>query len=155
MMARGILFLAMAFCTSVPNVTHGASADYFSSLDATIPAGSNGRYLVAERFYRIMARLSIFAIYCDPTPQHSWNQAVAQHRRSMVQLTAEADQVFGGGTVAYNKFEALRNDESLRFASSPDQGVACRRGLASFQRWLKMNETELNNLFSSRRLGTL
>lgn len=104
---------------------------FFDELDRKISSTSTGRRLVVERYYRLLARLSVFALYCDEGNKRGLSTNVSRFRERTTALFKEGEKIFGGAKNAYNKFERQRNEESLRFVRS-DQELTCSAGVSAF-----------------------
>lgn len=150
--SSGVAVMAcyIAFSAAIAAAGEGA---FFSGLDRTFKdPGTNQRRLVVERFYRLSARLSVFALYCDFKNVRGSSTAFSQFFQNASSLQDEANRLFGGSRVAYNRFEKARNEESLRFATLAT-GSPCADETDDFDRIVRMNLTELDQFLAEGKFG--
>jgi hypothetical protein len=139
----------LAFSAAIAIADEGV---FFSGLDRTFKnPGTNQRRLVVERFYRLSARLSVFALYCDFKNVRGSSTAFSQFFRNASSLQEEANRLFGG-RVAYNLFEKARNEESLRFTTL-STGSPCASESDDFDRIVRMNPAELDRFLAEGEFG--
>jgi hypothetical protein len=137
-----------------PGAGRPESANFFSGVDTSIAASAKGDKLIAERFYTIMARASVYAIICDFKNVKGWSARVSKLWNSSTELQALAEKVYGGQTPAYNRFEKQRNIESKRlsFNSGAD---ACAVGEPSFNSYSSLSAAQLSNTVHTTPRGSL
>ena len=100
------LLLTLVFASSVAQ-----AHDYFSDVDRTIESESLTKLaLVSERYYRVIARLSVYALYCDAANKLGYSARFHDTWVATADLQKEAEAAFGGFKTAYNKLEAERNE---------------------------------------------
>lgn len=107
---------------------------FFSSLDSTIPRQRGNalseKKLIVERYIRLLARLSIFGLYCDDDNRMGYSTRVAVLQRGSIRLEKWTEEIFGSkGT--YNKLEKYRTEESLRYVLG-ERMRTCNLGEAQF-----------------------
>lgn len=133
-----------------------ARADFFAGIDRSISQSrAGGQGLMYERYYRLMTRLSVYALYCDYQNAGGTSTLVSQQFRQMNGLNAEATRYFGGDRTAYNKFEAYRNEESARMSSVPNRPKTCRKAAKSFNKFIRFSESQLRSFLSGARYGSI
>ena len=126
-----------------PPTTQPESDDFFVGVDKGIAADAAGDRLVAERFNVLMARLSVYALICDPKNNKGYSaQFSAAYNRS-TELQALSIKVYGSEKAAYNRIEKQRNIESRRlsFESSPN---VCALSIESFADYVGLPAAELS-----------
>ena len=108
---------------------------YFDQIDATIKLAKNAslQRLVAERFVRMSARISVYSLYCDLENKRGYNVAYSKFRNRMTQLNQLSENAFGGQVALYNAFEDARNEESLTFVKATDPDQICASSLARYK----------------------
>ena len=138
---------------SVGSFLFGA-ADYFTGLDSTFANNGDMRVVSAHRFIRLAARLSVFALYCDPDNKHKLSLSVSRFRAKTSAIEKASEASLGGTVPAYNEFEDARNEESLTFASFDDVEPFCAENLARFKTNTNINATTLAHDLRTATFGT-
>lgn len=130
------------------------SADFFSAIDQKIPASTTGERFTADRFYILMARLSVYALICDAKNQRKWSTQVSKLWNSSTEMQALAEKVYGGQTPAYNRFEKQRNIESKRlsFESAPN---VCAISQSSYSSYVGHPAADLAKVLKSTARGQI
>ncbi|MGE3759623.1 MAG: hypothetical protein AB7H97_17790, partial [Pseudobdellovibrionaceae bacterium] len=108
-----------------------------------------------ERFFRISARTSVYALYCDWGNKKGWSTLVSRQRNKMTSLDREAKRIYGSEQAAFNRFERYRNEESSRFVSIPDREKTCRDGESPFLTLVKLSQSEMDRYVSRPAFGQL
>lgn len=149
------LVFAVLLSATVANAGSFSEPNIFSRVDATIKdPKTKGRKLVILRYYRILARVNVFGLYCDPGNKKGYNTLASKLYHRMSGLEKEAEKILGGMQRAYNHFENNRNEESLRFVRS-DLSVTCADGLEDFKRYANMTPYQMNDLLERTPFGSL
>ena len=130
------------------------SADFFSGVDQKIRASTTGERFTAERFYLVMARLSVYALICDAKNQRKWSTQVSKLWNSSTEMQALAEKVYGGQTPAYNRFEKQRNIESKRlsFDSAPN---VCALSQPSYNSYVGHSAVDLAKVLKNTPRGQI
>lgn len=149
--------IALALLLSLAPGASAASDDFFAGVDRTIAKADtiSNETLALERYYRLMARLSIYALYCDfdnvlgysTEFHHTWTETES--------LQKQAEKAFGGFKAAYNKIEKYRNEESLRFIQRPHRATVCSASYPSFKWIVSASPKELKVKLSQTPVGQL
>lgn len=136
-----------------PPKTQPESGNYFSAIDQQIAPMAKGDLFVSERFYNLMARLSLYAIICDPKNELGYSTQFSKLWNRMTALQALAEKVYGSEKAAYNRIEKQRNVESRRlsFESGPD---ACALGQSTFADYVDDPADQLTTLIKTTPRGT-
>jgi hypothetical protein len=124
-----------------------AEASYFAGVDATLASAasaSSARGLTVHRYYRLMARLSVFALYCDPGNRKGYATRFSRVWQASGRMQAEATRILGGQVAAYNIFEDMRNEESLRLARA-SLAELCAQDDATFKQWVSATAAQIEN----------
>jgi len=119
---------------NTPGDASPESADFFSAIDRAIAASATGDRFVAERFNVLIARLSVYALICDPRNDRGYSVKFSRLYNRATDLQALSNRVYGSETAAYNRLEKQRNIESYRlsFQSAPNV-CDCRAGTLEIQ----------------------
>lgn len=129
---------------------------FFSNLDATIKVSGKKvtSRIVADRYFRLMARINIYGLYCDPGNKLGYSTRASILQRNAVQLERLATRVFGGEVAAYNRFERYRNEESLRFVRS-DRNQVCSGSNEEFFAFTDLKPKQLEGFVNQAPFGAL
>lgn len=150
------LFLSTAAVTLLTSTVSIASQDFLANVDARIKTESvSQNRLVSERFFRLMARLSVYALYCDAANTLKYSQRFHDVYVSCMDLQAQAEETFGGFKAAYNKFEKQRNEESLRFIQSADRAAVCSASYPAFAHYVSLSGKAMKAELLSTPVGEL
>lgn len=153
--------LMISFCfTSTVQADGFFDPHFFAHMDEAHPKDSagkapTGRKLVVERFFRLMSRTSIYALYCDYGNKKGWSTMVSRQRNRMTALDSEAARIFGGQEKAFNRFERYRNEESSRFVSVADRDKTCADAQSSFMSYVKLSPQEMEKTLKTPSFGDL
>lgn len=109
--------------------------DFFSNIDATIEIGdrsarsaSEGRKsnltdssqvndrVATDRYLRLLARLYIYAYFCDQGNAQGYSTAVSRIYQTTGHIQKEAGRHFRGRPGIENRLDEYRNQEMARFA---------------------------------------
>ena len=136
-----------------PDGVRAESGHFLSGIDSEV-AANQGNQMVAERFYVLMARLSVFALICDPKNERKDSTTVSKLWNASTEMQKNASDVFGGDIPSYNRFEKQRNIESRRlsFESGP---TACADSRQDFVRLAGLSANSLSQLVSTTPFGSL
>lgn len=153
-----LITLCASAAISLPGSAHawGQKKTFFSDVDKTIrPRDPKvGPRIIADRYFRLMARINVWALYCDPGNKMGYSTRASHLQRSAVRLEKLATRVFGGDVPAYNRFERYRNEESLRFIRS-DRNVTCPGSEPAFLEFTDMKPTDLEGYVSQEPFGSI
>lgn len=148
--------LVCVFCLLSSASDASVRATYFSDLQTSKDfARLTASQKPMDRYLRLMAKLSVYAIYCDLRNEAGYNTYVSKLRKRCSGIDQSADRAFGQ-TAAYNRFERARNDESLIF--SRDSQNLCNANFSEFSKLVQMNATQIReraNQVSLRRQRSL
>lgn len=136
------------------NPTQPSRTDFIAGIDARVHQ-EEGRRLTIERYNRLMARLSVFALYCYKINNRPLNEQFSKFRLSAPHLEKEAVRIFGSLPASYNRFEKARGEESVRIVATNNVPQTCVDGQATFDRYVKMSARDFDNLLSSSPHGRL
>lgn len=138
---------------SIPGQVGEESSRYFSNVDSRTTV-NQGDVLVAERFYVLIAKMSVFSLICDSKNERKDATKVSKLFNASVDLQKTAEKEFGGDIPAYNRLEKERNIESKRL--SFDYGpAACQNSQNAFNRFVTMNASEFANVIRTTAYGAL
>lgn len=130
---------------------------FFAELDSTIqnqPSRAlSKKELIVERYLRMLARLTIFGLYCDEGNKIGYSTRVSVLQRASVRLEKWSKEVLGSKG-AYNRFEKYRNQESLRYVQG-DRVRTCELGSPQFHFFTTMNPKDFRLYLSNPPLGSL
>lgn len=129
-----------------------ASTQFLSNIDQEASL-TTGDQLAAERFYVLMARLSVFALVCDSKNERKDSTKVSRLWNASTEMQKNAETVFGGNVPAYNRFEKQRNIESLRISKSDP--TTCRNSQSAFETLVGLSASDLAQLIRSTPYGSL
>ena len=138
----GILVWGLFAVSSAAHTQGG----FFEGIDASLESGptSSVRRLTVERYYRLMARISVFALYCDPGNRQGYSTRFSRIWQASDRMQSEAARVLGGQVAAYDLFEGLRNEESLRMARA-DVPTVCASDNETFANWVSLSAAQIEN----------
>jgi len=142
----GLIVACLITFTSTAQAQDG----FFSGIDASLDSpgdssfGSSARRLTVVRYYRLMARVSVFALYCDPGNRRGYATQFSRVWQASGRMQAEATRVLGGQVAAYNVFEDMRNEESLRLARA-NLRVVCAQDDQVFKQWVGSTAARIEN----------
>lgn len=147
------LFSLVAILVSTSAMAAGTK-DFMAGVDRQIDTESVSRErLVAERYYRLMSRLSVYALYCDFKNELGYSQSFHELWVRTAELQTFAEKEFGGLKKAYNRFEKLRNEESLRYIQT---GTAyCAPSYPAFKSYVAMSGKALKKKLADSPAGDL
>lgn len=133
-----------------------AKKTFFSEIDKTIQVTNRkiGPRIKADRYFRLMARINVWALYCDPGNKIGYSTRASVLQRSCTKLERLAERVFGGEVPAYNRFERYRNEESLRFIRSDRQEV-CYGSYPAFMNFTDMKSSGIEAYVSREPFGSI
>jgi hypothetical protein len=147
-----VLLLSLSFASSA----FAASHHFLAGLDQGIEAESiSSERLVAERFYRLGAKLSVYALYCDFDNTRKYSLKFHDMWVRCEALQAQVEKTFGGFKPAYNRFERYRNEESLRFIQAPDRDAVCAASRAAFAHYVSLDGKSLKAELTAADPGQL
>jgi hypothetical protein len=130
---------------------------FFSSLDSTIQSQGEAipskKKLIVERYLRLLARLSIFGLYCDHNNRMGYSTRVSVLQRGSVRLEKWTEEIFGN-VGAYNRFEKYRSQESLRYVQS-ERTHTCNISEEQFLFFTDMAPKDFRIYLSSPPFGSL
>ncbi len=130
------------------------SGDFFSGVDKAISSSAKGDRLTSERFYVVMARLSVYAMICDFKNELGYSARVSKLWNASTALQKTAEKTYGGEKAAYNRLEKQRNIESnrLSFESGPN---ACALAQSTFMDLSGQSAQQLSILVQTTPRGNL
>jgi hypothetical protein len=117
------LFLCTLFSSAVMvflgNQAFAQQGRFFSKLDTS----RDFMQLTVEQkkldqYLRLSAKLSIYAFYCDPSNKLAYSQNVYDWSQQQLDINAQVELHFGK-KISYNRYEQMRNEESLIFSQNP------------------------------------
>lgn len=130
---------------------------FFANLDSTIQNQREtvpvNKKLIVERYLRLLARLSIFGLYCDHNNKIGYSTRVSVLQKGSVRLEKWTEEIFGMKG-AYNKFEKYRSQESLRYVQS-SRARTCEISEAQFLFITNMPPKDFRIYLSSPPFGSL
>lgn len=130
---------------------------FFSNLDSTIQIqradNPDNKKLIVERYLRLLARLSIFGLYCDHKNKIGYSTRVSVLQRGSVRLEKWTEEIFGN-IGAYNRFEKYRSQESLRYVQS-ERTRTCQLGEPQFLFLTNMPPKDFRIYLSGPPFGSL
>ena len=133
-----VFSFALTLVLTSTSPVRAASFYFMADVDAKIDTDSvSGKRLTLERYYRLMARLSVYALYCDFKNELGYSTRFHELWVKTEGLQAEGEETFGGMMKAYNKLERYRNEESLRYLKA-GSGI-CRPSFPTFKRYVAMS----------------
>jgi hypothetical protein len=150
-MTKPLLIVALTFSA----LSQASANDFFAEIDSRIKDVQkiSDQRLVSERYYRLSARLSVYALYCDFKNELGYSLAFHHLWTRTADMQTQAEKTFGGFQSAYNKLEGQRNEESLRYVQMGN-GV-CLPSYPTFQRYVAMSASELRNALALPMPGDL
>lgn len=92
-----------------------AGSYFYASASQTVPAPSAAQAR-ALQYLSLYARVSVYAMYCDPQNRSGFNSAARALGVRTQARWSEAERQLGGASSTESIFERMRNDESYRFA---------------------------------------
>lgn len=116
--------------------SHAMVMDYYES-SAPNPKWSQEQKAL-DQYLRLLASLSVYALYCDMDNSRGLSTTVSEHRYSCSKWNERVES-FYGHVPAVNLFEKYRNQASFYFGANTSN-VICRRDQAVFYRLLQSCE---------------
>lgn len=130
-------------------------AGYDSAITLKNDKAPTGRALVIDRYYAMLSRASIFALYCDWGNKRGESTAIRTLTQRALRFEKEATKMLGGLKYVDIMYDSKRNIESARFTANVDRAAVCAVTQATFDYYKVKTADQLENLFLTTPFGQL
>ncbi|MGE0632823.1 MAG: hypothetical protein AB7O96_10460 [Pseudobdellovibrionaceae bacterium] len=138
-----------------PTPVTAVKSDFIAGIDSQISGSIEGRSLMAARYHRLFARLSVYALYCYQIMGRGMNTEFSNMRLSAPKLEKEVVKYYGGIAKWDTKFDRARGEESNRFVADENRGQTCTNAYNTFYKWIGMSGSALEVTLLAEPYGQL